>query len=101
MTNIWPQGGLPYRLLSGVVHAGLNGLNRNLAVSPHGRLGLRPDPGGAVIWLWQDVYLATGALMLTAGRAVSFLGLHEHGARQPNLLGDLQRTLVALRPTVP
>lgn len=98
--EIWPQGGLPYRLLSGVVHAGLYGLMRNLAVSSHDGSALRPDPGGTAIWLWQDIYLAAGALVLTADRAVRFLGLREQAAQLQALIRNLQRTLVALRPAM-
>lgn len=98
--EIWPQGRLPYRLLSAVSHAGLLGLMRNLAVSPHDGSVLRPAPDGAAIWLWQDIYLAAGALVLTADRAARFLGLHEHAAQLEALIGNLQHTLAALRPTV-
>jgi hypothetical protein len=100
VAQIWPEGGLPYRLLSAVVHAGLSGLMRNLATSPDDGSVLRPAPDGAAIWLWQDAYLVAGALVLTADRAVRFLGLHEHAARSEALIGSLQHVLIALRPAV-
>lgn len=99
--EIWPQGGLPYRLLSAVVHAGLYGLTRSLAISPRDGSVLRPDPDEAAIWLWQDIYLVAGALVLTADRAVGFLGLQEHAAQLEALIGNLQHTLARSSPMWP
>ena len=100
VTRIWPQGELPYRQLSAVAHAGLYGLMRNLAVSTHDGSVLRPTPAEAAIWLWQDIYLVAGALVLTADRAVRLLGTQEQTAQLEALVGNLQHTLDALRPPV-
>lgn len=97
--NIWPQGGFPYRRLSSVAHAELWGMSLNLApVSPAAR-ALRPTPTpGTALWLWQDAYLVTGALVFSTGRAVSFLGLGEYAEPLNALTTYLSYTLAALRP---
>jgi hypothetical protein len=97
--NIWPQGGFPYRRLSAVAHAELWGMSLNLApVSPGARV-LRPTPiPGTALWLWQDAYLVAGALVFTAGRAASFLGLDEYAEPLNALTVYLSHTLAALRP---
>jgi hypothetical protein len=97
--NIWPQGGFPYRRLSAVAHTELWGMSFNLApVSPGARV-LRPAPtSGTALWLWQDAYLVAGALVFTAGRAASFLGLNEYEERLNALTAYLSRALAALRP---
>lgn len=99
--KIWPQAGLPYRILSAVAHAELPGLIRNLAPPQPGSTWPRPAPGpDAALWLWQDSYLVLGALVLTAGRAASFLGLDDQAVILDALTGYLNRALPALRPVV-
>lgn len=98
--NIWPQGGLPYRVLSAVAHTELLGLTRNLTPMQPGTSVPRPATGSATaLWLWQDSYLVLGALVLTADRAASFLGLDDQAATLHALIEYLNRTLPALRPT--
>lgn len=98
--NIWPQDGLPYRMLSAVAHAELLGLARNFTSPRPGTSVPRPAPGPAtVLWLWQDAYLVLGSLVLTADRASSFLGLDDQAATLHAFIQYLDRTLPALRPT--
>jgi hypothetical protein len=98
--NIWPQSGLPYRMLSAVAHAELPGLTRNLISMQPDTSVPRLTPGPAtVLWLWQDAYLVLGALVLTADRAASFLGLDNQVAALSALIQHLNRTLPALRPS--
>jgi len=100
LSAIWPQGDLPYRMLSAVAHAEVLGLARNLAPPAPGASGVRPAPGPAAeVWLWQDAHLVLGALVLTAGRAASFLGLDDQSATLRALTEYLNRTLPTLRPT--
>jgi hypothetical protein len=97
--RIWPQRKLPYAALSAVAHAEFLGLQRNLAPSPGGVQGLRSAAGpDTVLWLWQDTYLVLGALMFTADRAASFLGLHDQLAALHALTEHLDQRLPALRP---
>jgi hypothetical protein len=98
---IWPKRDLPYRMLSAVAHAEVLGLTRNLASVTPGASALRPVPDDATtMWFWQDAYLASGALVLTAERAASFLGLEDQTARLAELISSLQHELSALRPEV-
>ena len=99
VSAIWPQGDLPYRMLSAVAHAEVLGLARNLASQAPGVSAVRPVPGPAAeVWLWQDAYLVLGALVLSAGRAASFLGLDNQAATLNALTQHLNRTLSTLRP---
>lgn len=101
VAEIWPQRKLPYAVLSAVAHGELLGLQRNLAPTPRGA-GLRVAPGPATaLWLWQDTYLVTGALVFTAGRAAAFLGLHDQLAAIDAWTAELNHRLPALRPSVP
>lgn len=61
---------------------------------------LRPAPGPVTaLWLWQDSYLALGALVFSAGRAANFLGLDDQAATLHALIQHLNSALPALRPT--
>jgi hypothetical protein len=96
---IWSQHDLPYRTLSAVAHAEVLGLTRNLASMTPGASALRPVPDDATtMWLWQDAYLVSGALVLTAERAANFLGVDDQAARLAELIPSLQHELWALRP---
>jgi hypothetical protein len=97
--RIWPQRKLPYAALSAVAHAEFFGLQRNLVSSTDTAQGLRPAAGqDTALWLWQDIYLVIGALVLTADRAASFLGLHDQLAVISALTEHLDQRLPALRP---
>ena len=98
--NIWPQREFPYRILSAVAHAELPGLTRNLTPGQPGKSVPRPTPGPATaLWLWQDSYLVLGALVFTADRAASFLGLDNQTETLRALIQYLDHTLPGLRPT--
>jgi hypothetical protein len=97
--NIWPQGAFPYRRLSAVAHTELWGLSLNLAPVSPGAGVPRPAPApGTSLWLWQDAYLVAGALVLTTGRAASFLGLEEYAEPLNGLTAYLNHSMAALRP---
>lgn len=94
---IWPQQKLPYAMLSAVAHAELLGLTRHLSASGSD-LEPGPDPADSALWLWQDVYLALGALLFTAERAASVLGCTDQTAALHAWTDVLNYTLPALRP---
>jgi hypothetical protein len=50
---------------------------------------------------WQDTYLVIGALLFTADRAASFLGLHDQLTALHAWMAELNRRLPALRPSAP
>jgi hypothetical protein len=95
--HIWPQHKLPYAVLRAVAHAELLGLTRNLATPGHG-LDPRPDPAGSALWLWQDTYLALGALLFAAERAAGVLGRTEQLTALHSWTAVLGHTLPALQP---
>ena len=102
VAKFWPQENLPYAVLSAVAHAELLGLQRNLVHTPHDPPGLRVAPGpGTGLWLWQDTYLVIGALMFTAERAATFLGLENQLAAIRAWMEEAQGRLEALRPSGP
>jgi hypothetical protein len=98
--KIWPQRDLPYAVLSAVAHAELLGLARNLTRLSPAMAGLRSGPGlDAAVWLWQDTYLVLGALVFTADRAASFLGLPDHLDAIHAVVEQLDERLLTLRPS--
>jgi len=50
---------------------------------------------------WQDTYLVIGALLFTADRAASVLGLHDQLTALHASMAELNRRLPALRPSAP
>ena len=102
VAEIWPQRKLPYAVLSAVSHGELLGLQRNLVPSPPGTSGLHVAPAPATaLWLWQDTYLVTGALVFTASRAAAFLGLHGQLTALHAWMAELNRLLPLLQPGTP
>jgi hypothetical protein len=100
--NIWPQGRMPYAVLSAVAHAELLGFTRNVGQAQRGTVpSLRPTPDRTGHWLWYDAYLAAGALLFAAERAAGFLGLTEHVIAAQAAKAETQSQLRGLRPAPP
>jgi hypothetical protein len=97
---VWPQPGLPYAMLSQVGHAELNGIVRGLDMSPPGDFRSTADVA-ASFWAWHDTYLAVGAMVLSAHRAASFLGLDVETAAILKWMESSQRALRVLQPSDP
>lgn len=53
------------------------------------------------MWLWQDTYLVTGALVFTSERAAAFLGLHDQLAAFQAWMADADCGLSLLQPSGP
>jgi hypothetical protein len=102
VVKIWPQGNLPYAVLSAVAHGEMLGLLRNLADGPVGKPSFRVGPSaGSDWWLWLDTYLVVGALIFTAERAAVFLGLDDELAAISAWMQEVQGRLGTLRPSGP
>jgi hypothetical protein len=53
------------------------------------------------VWLWQDTYLVVGALIFTAHRAATLLGLGEELTVLDGWMQECQHRLLHVRPKDP
>lgn len=100
--HVWPQRRMPYAVLSAVAHAELLGLTRNAGLAaPGSPPSFRPAPDPTGLWLWQDTYMAVGALMFAAARTAGFLGLSDRVNAVQAAKEEMQRELANLRSGPP